>query len=78
MCVYLGEHVVLVDGGVTDVTHGGRLDDIPHHEALHRLVLRDVLAGEHADNTLDVTPVLLVTTIVTTLLGHDVRLGGRR
>ena len=73
--LHLGEHVVLVDGGVTDIAHGRGLDDIPHHKALHRLVLRDVLAGEHADDTLDVTPVLLVTTVVTTLLSHFLRGG---
>ena len=42
--MHLWEHVVLVDGGITHVTHGGGLDDVPHHESLHTFVLWNVLA----------------------------------
>merc|ERR1719473_678235 len=71
LVVHLGEHVVVVEGGITDVTHRGCFHYVSNHETLHCLVLWDVLAREHAHDTLHVTAVLLVTPVVAPLLRHD-------
>ena len=32
--------LTLISGSISDVSDGGRLDDVPHHELLDRLVLK--------------------------------------
>merc|ERR1712072_405793 len=75
LVIHLREHVVLVEGGVTDVAHGGRLHDISYHKAFHRFILWNVLARKHADHTLHVSAILLVTSVVPPFLRHDSLLG---
>ena len=43
--VKLGELVLLVGGGILDITEGGGINDVADDEALDGLVLGDGLAG---------------------------------
>ena len=46
--VKLGELVLLVSGGILDITEGGGINDVANDEALDGLVLGDGLAGRSA------------------------------
>ena len=46
--VKLGELVLLVSGGILDITEGGGINDVADDEALDGLVLGDGLAGRSA------------------------------
>jgi len=70
--VKLGHVVVLVDGGLADVTEGGGVDDVSDDEALDRLVLGDGLAGGHTAHALHVSAALLVSSVAASFYGHDV------
>jgi hypothetical protein len=77
--VDLRKNVSLVDRGVGDVADGGSVDNVANNEALDGLVLRAAASAVEATHGVDVTPVLLVTTVVAALLSHGCgKLAGRK
>lgn len=79
--VQLWQDVLLVHGRLGDVTHSGRLDDVPDDELLDRLVLRNASGAVGATHGLDVPAVVLATPSVTTFLGlqrRKARISDRR
>lgn len=67
--VQLGQDVLLVHGRLSDVTHSGRLDDVPDDELLDRLVLRNAAGAVGATHGLDVPAVVLAAPSITPFLG---------
>lgn len=57
--VKLGEGVVLVGRGVSDITEGGGIDDVSNEESLDGLVLGDGLGGGGASHAVDVAAAVL-------------------
>merc|ERR1719494_581393 len=65
--VDLGDGIVLVDGGLGEIAHGGRVDHVADHVLLDGLVLGD--ARRRVDAA-DVSAALLVASVISSLLGH--------
>jgi len=68
--VELGQLVLGVHAGVRDVSHGGRLHDVPDDELLDSLVLGAGLGAVGAAHKLDMAAAVLVTSVITTLGSH--------
>ena len=68
--VQLGQLVLRVHAGVGDVSHGGRLHDVPDDELLDSLVLGAGLGAITAPNELDMSPSMFITSIITALGCH--------
>merc|ERR1711982_107710 len=70
--VKFGEGVSLVDAVVGDVPDGCGLHNVPDDELADGLVLGASLRTIRTPDGLDVTPVVLVATVVPPLLSHFV------
>ena len=68
--VQLGQLVLRVHAGVGDVSHGGRLHDVPDDELLDGLVLGAGLGAVGAPDELDMAAAMLVTSSVSALGCH--------
>ena len=63
--------LTFVSRRISDVSHGSRLDDVPHDELLDRLVLGAATAAVGAADEADVSASLLVSSVVPSLDSHD-------
>jgi hypothetical protein len=68
--VKLRELVLLVRGGLLDVSKRGGVHDVPDDESLNGLIFGDGLPGRHAANPLDVTAPLLVAPVIASFHCH--------
>ena len=68
--IELRQLVLGVHAGVGDVSHGGRLHDVPDDELLDGLVLGARLGAVGAPHELDMATTVLVPAVVTALGSH--------
>jgi hypothetical protein len=74
--VQLGEDVFIVYGCLCNVTYSGLLHNVGHLEPLDRFVLGACSGAVVAPNKFVVASTVLVTAVVSTLLGLQGVLGG--
>lgn len=72
--VQLGDDVVHEGSVLLEVLLGGGVDDVSDGEPLHSLVLRTESAAVDADDVLDVTSVVFISAVVSSLDGHVVNI----
>ena len=65
--IELGQLVLGVHAGVGDVSHGGRLHDVPDDELLDGLVLGAGLGAVGTPDELDMATAVLIATAITAL-----------
>lgn len=68
--VQLGQSILLVDGGLRDISDGSRLNHVSDAESLDSLVLGDHSAAVGASNRGNVASALLVSSVGSSLLRH--------
>lgn len=60
--------LTVVAGSIRNITNGSGFDDVPDHELLDRLILRDAAGAIGATHGLDVAAVVLAASSITPLL----------
>merc|ERR1712137_542696 len=70
LVVDLGQGIVVVDRGLAQVTHGSAVDHISNDVLSNGLVFWPASGRGLASNKLDVSSALLVSSSISSLLGH--------
>jgi len=70
LCVQLRQLVCVIDTGLGDISDGGRLNNVPDHELLDRLVLRYASGAVGASDSANVSAAVLRASVVSPLRGH--------
>lgn len=70
LVVQLWQGVLLVDGGLRQVSHGSSLNHVSDSDSLDGLVLWHTSSAVQTSDWLDVTSALLVSTVGSSLLWH--------
>lgn len=70
LVVQLWQGVLLVDGGLRQVSHGSSLNHVSDGDSLDGLVLWHTSSTVQTSDWLDVTSALLVSTVGSSLLWH--------
>jgi len=68
--IQLGDEVIIIHGGLLDISLGGCVHHVLHHESLDSLVLGTGTGTVVAADVRDTTSVLAVLAAITSLLGH--------
>merc|ERR1719190_18940 len=68
--VQLGDGVVLIDRGLGEITHRGRVDHVADHVLLDGFVLGDAGGRVLATDEANVSAAFFVASIISSLLGH--------
>jgi len=69
--VQFWQDIAFIDGSFGKIPNGGLLNDVLLQESLHGLVLWTASGAVGATDRLDVATSVLVTSIVSSFLGHD-------
>ena len=68
--VKLWKGIVLISGGLSDISKGGSIDNVSDDESLDGLILWDGLSGGDTSNSVDVSSSVLVSSVVSSLDSH--------